>query len=51
MLIVRIGSLQRYNLVTVTLFRVPSFHACGYEGAAELLHADCLLYTSDAADE
>ena len=40
MLIVRIGSLQRYNLVTVTLFRVLSFHACGYEGAAELLHAD-----------
>ena len=40
MLILRIGSLQRYNPVTVTLFRVPSFHACGYEGAAELLHAD-----------
>ena len=31
---------QRHNPVTVTLFRVPPFHACGHEGAAELLHAD-----------
>ena len=31
--------LQRHNPVTVTLFRVLPFHACGHEGAAELLHA------------
>ena len=31
---------QRHDPVTVALFRVPSFHACGHEGAAELLHAD-----------
>ena len=30
---------QRHNPVTVTLFRVLPFHACGHEGAAELLHA------------
>ena len=31
---------QRHDPVTVTLFRVPPFHACGHEGTAELLHAD-----------
>ena len=33
-------SLQWYNPVTVTLFRMPPFHVCGHEGAAELLHPD-----------
>ena len=33
-------TLQRHDPVTVTFFRVPPFHTCGHEGAAELLHAD-----------
>ncbi len=31
---------QWHNPVTVTLFRVSPFHACGHEGTAELLYAD-----------
>ena len=38
--VLEIGSLQRHDPVTVTLFRMPPFHACGHEGAAELLHPD-----------
>ena len=38
--VLEIGSLQRHDPVTVTLFRMPPFHACGHEDAAELLHPD-----------
>ena len=38
--VLEIGSLQRHDPVTVTLFRMPPFHVCGHEGAAELLHPD-----------
>ena len=31
---------QWHNPLTVTLFRVSPFHACGHENVAELLHAD-----------
>ncbi len=40
MLVLKIGSLQWHNPVTVTLFRVSPFHAYGHEGMAELLYAD-----------
>ena len=40
MLVLKIGSLQWHNPLTVTFFRVSPFHACGHENVAELLHAD-----------